>query len=219
MDKTDLHKRLVKMREKLGISSRKIAMEIGADPSYYAKAEKGGSISTTYLDALIEKYNIDRSWLYFGDKIDYGENDPRETVNESGSEYGLKEIPYYEHINASAGLNLAMLNNNERSIPIKIPNVDAQAFINVFGDSMYPKYCSGEIIGIKHIEKEFVMFGPAYVVQLKNGEAYLKYILPGKDKDHWILSSENSKYPQREFHLSKIDKVFIIKAVITKTTL
>lgn len=130
-----------------------------------------------------------------------------------------KDIPYYYDVNASAGLNFAMMNDKNDSVPIKIPNVDAQAYINVFGDSMYPKYCSGEIIGVKYIEKEFVMFGQAYVIQMKDGESYLKYILPGKDANHWKLGSENERYPAKEFHLSKIEKVFIIKAVISKITL
>ena len=130
-----------------------------------------------------------------------------------------KTIPYYPDINASAGLNFLMNNGHNYSVPITIPNVDAEAFINVFGDSMYPKFCSGEIIGIKTIEKDFVMFGQAYVIQMTDGEAYIKYIKKGKDDKHWILASENERYEPKEFNLSKIEKVFIIKAVITKTTL
>src|SRR5690606_41032114 len=126
--------------------------------------------------------------------------------------------PYFPDVNASAGLNYLSLQNKPYSVPISIPNVKADAFINVFGDSMYPKYCSGEIIGIKEVEKDMVMFGHAYVIQMKDGEAYLKYIKKGADDQHWLLVSENDHYEPREFHLKYIDKVFIIKAVITKTT-
>lgn len=128
-------------------------------------------------------------------------------------------IPYYPDINASAGMDFLTNNGHNYSLPIKIPNVDAQAFINVFGDSMYPKYCSGEIIGIKQIEKDMVFPGHAYVIQMIDGEAYIKYIDPGKDEEHWILRSENEKYKSKQIHLSKILKVYIIKAVITKSTL
>lgn len=128
-------------------------------------------------------------------------------------------IPYYPDINASAGMDFLAENGNHKKEMIDIPNVDAQAFINVFGDSMYPKFCAGEIIGIKQVEKDYVMFGNAYVIQMKNGEAYLKYIQPGNDDSHWQLTSENKHYAAKQFHLDKIDKIFIIKAVITKTTL
>jgi phage repressor protein C with HTH and peptisase S24 domain len=131
----------------------------------------------------------------------------------------LTTIPYFPDINASAGLDFLTENSTNYSIPMSIPNVDAQAFINVFGDSMDPKYCSGEIIGIKEIGKEFVMYGYAYVVHMVDGEAYLKYIKKGKDTEHWILASENPRYEPKEFHLSNIHKVYIIKAVISKTTI
>jgi phage repressor protein C with HTH and peptisase S24 domain len=128
-------------------------------------------------------------------------------------------IPYYPEVNASAGLNFLSDPSKNYSVPISIPNIKADAFINVFGDSMYPKYCSGEIIGIKEIDKEMVMFGHAYVIQMSDGEAYLKYIKKGADDTHWLLVSENQHYEPREFHLKHIDKVFIIKAIISKTTL
>ena len=128
-------------------------------------------------------------------------------------------IPYYPEVNASAGMDFLTNNGHNYSLPIKIPNVDAQAFINVFGDSMYPKFCSGEIIGIKEIQKDMVFFGHAYVIQMIDDEAYIKYIDQGKDDEHWILRSENPNYQPKQFHLSKIVKVYIIKAVISKSTL
>jgi phage repressor protein C with HTH and peptisase S24 domain len=130
-----------------------------------------------------------------------------------------KLIPYYPNVTASAGLNNLTENSGVDVEFFDIPNIDADKFINVFGDSMYPKYCSGEIIGIKEIEKDYVMFGQAYVLAMKNGEAYIKFIKAGKDENHWTLANENKHYEPREFHLDKIVKVFIIKAVITKTTI
>ena len=58
MDK-DLKNRLIAIRQNLGLSSRQIALKIGADPSYYAKAEKGGSLSNQYLDEVSEMAGIE----------------------------------------------------------------------------------------------------------------------------------------------------------------
>jgi len=127
--------------------------------------------------------------------------------------------PYFPEVNASAGLNFLNHPSGHYSVPISIPNVNADAFINVFGDSMYPKFCSGEIIGIKEVDKDMVMFGHAYVIQMSDGEAYLKYIKKGTTDENWLLVSENEHYEPREFHLKHIDKVFIIKATISRTTL
>jgi phage repressor protein C with HTH and peptisase S24 domain len=127
---------------------------------------------------------------------------------------------YYPDVNASAGLETEMQNDELKRIPINIPNWEkGVSFINVYGDSMYPKYCSGEIIGIKEVEPQYINYGYAYVVIFNDGQVFLKYIRKGKDNDHWLLDSENPKYESREYHLSLIKKVFIIKGVITKTTM
>jgi len=159
--------------------------------------------------------DISKEWLLTGKgsiKLDEvnNSNKGKKTIEP------FKSIPYYPSINTSAGLDFLTDNSQTESIPISIPNVDVQAFINVFGDSMEPKYCSGEIIGIKEVVKEFVMYGYAYVVQLADGALYLKYIRKGKDEKHWILASENLVYEPKEYHLSNINKVYIIKAVISK---
>lgn len=146
---------------------------------------------------------------------------------ENSELFETKSIPeksptgfYYPDIYASAGLETEMINDELNRIPVNIPNWEKGIeFINVYGDSMYPKYCSGEIIGIKEVQPEYLNYGYAYVVIFNDGQVFLKYINPGSDKEHWILSSENPKNPPREYHLSLIKKIFIIKGVITKTTM
>lgn len=127
---------------------------------------------------------------------------------------------YYPNVNAAAGLNKDIFNSEIEKIPITIPNWGKDLiFINVFGDSMYPKYCSGEIIGIKEIDKQYLNFGFAYVVVFNDGEVYMKYIRKGKDDKHWLLTSENEFYEPKEFLISAIKTVFIVKGVISKLTM
>ncbi|HZK69307.1 MAG TPA: S24 family peptidase [Paludibacter sp.] len=182
------------------------------------RTEKFPRVKSEIIDAALLTFKrVDKVWLLTGNGKMF--NDPELISFDDNLSKIVKTIPYYPDVNASAGLDFLTENGNNYSVPIKIPNVDAQAFINVFGDSMYPKYCSGEIIGIKEIEKDMVFPGHAFVIQMTDGEAYIKYIDPGKDDDHWILRSENPHYKPKQFHLSKIHKVYIIKAVITKSTL
>ena len=178
------------------------------------RTEKFPRVKSEIIDVILLTFNkVDKVWLLTGKGGMFNsDSKPDEPTVE-------KTIPYFPDVNASAGMDFLTENGHNYNLPIKIPNVDAQAFINVFGDSMYPKYCSGEIIGIKEIEKDMVFPGHAYVVQMTDGEAYIKYIDPGKDEEHWLLRSENEKYKPKQFHLSKIRKVYIIKAVITKSTL
>lgn len=160
--------------------------------------------SDAFLKKFVEVFKIENSELFETKSIP--EQDPT----------GF----YYPDIYASAGLETEMVNDELKRIPVNIPNWEKGVeFINVYGDSMYPKYCSGEIIGIKEVQPEYLNYGYAYVVIFNDGQVFLKYINPGSDKEHWILSSENPKHPPKEYHLSLIKKIFIIKGVITKTTM
>ena len=219
------------IREKIGVTQQELAIISNIPRDRIAKWEQGKGNPKTLdyltLNDLVKKW--EESPVKFKDFVNYKLKEAgidNNLIEKDTSIFELqndkeveKTIPYYPEVNASAGLNFLTNNGHNYSVPITIPNVDAEAFINVFGDSMYPKFCSGEIIGIKTIEKDFVMFGQAYVIQMTDGEAYIKYIRRGKDDKHWVLASENEMYEPKEFALSKIDKVFIIKAVITKTTL
>lgn len=128
-----------------------------------------------------------------------------------------KSFPYIEKLNK--GLDFIKPDYVHTGKTICIPYIDVQAFINVFGDSMYPKLNAGDVLGIKQIQKENIMFGEIYLLQLNNNEVWLKYIMPGKDKNHWILKSENANYPPKEFKVSEISNIFLIKTIIVNRTL
>lgn len=164
------------------------------------------SVDENYLNEVCKKLKINT----------YNKKEDKniETVEEPTTGY------YYPDVSASAGLETEMQNDELNRIPINIPNWERGiAFINVYGDSMYPKFCSGEIIGIKEVEPQYINYGYAYVVIFNDGQVFLKYIRKGKDDEHWVLASENPKYESKEYHLSLIKKIFIIKGVITKTTM
>lgn len=164
------------------------------------------SVDENYLNEVCKKLKINT----------YNEKEDKkiETVEEPTTNY------YYPDVNASAGLETEMQNDELKRVPINIPNWERGIdFINVYGDSMYPKFCSGEIIGIKEVEPQYINYGYAYVVIFNDGQVFLKYIYKGSDNEHWLLASENPKYESREYHLSLIKKIFIIKGVITKTTM
>lgn len=185
---------------------------------------------------VAEKAGVDRTTLYRWYEMEVLEDYMIEALEKAGIHLseGKRQLsyaktiqlnpdrpkPYYADVNTSAGLSVI---THDRAIKatsyIDIPNSGADFFINVFGDSMYPKYCAGEIVGLKYIDKDYVMFGHAYVVELINGESFIKYIRKGKDDNHWILASENKLYDDKAFHIDKIKTVYMIKVVLAKTSL
>ena len=220
MSDFEINKRVKDVQIYSGLNQKDFADKIGV--SYTTVNEvlnnKKGPGMNVIQGIAFAFVDISDEWLLTGkggmtmDTYNQIQADPVQTEK-------LHTIPYFPEVNASAGLDFLTENSISYSVPVCIPNVDAEAFINVFGDSMDPKYCSGEIIGIKEIGKDFVMYGYAYMILMADGEAYLKYIKKGKDAEHWILASENPRYEPKEFHLSNIYKVYIIKAVISKTAI
>ena len=214
MPDLELNKRVKEVQAYSALNQHDFADKIGV--SYTTVNEvmnnKKGAGMNVILGISSAFVDISGDWLLTGQgsmiKPDYN----------SALRKPLATVPYYPYVNASAGLDFLPANDQNDTESVFIPNLDVQAFINVFGNSMEPRYCSGEIIGIKEISKDFVMFGYAYVVVMTDGEAYLKYIRKGKSSSHWVLASENPLYEPREFHLSAIHKIYIIKAVISKTT-
>ena len=102
-------------------------------------------------------------------------------------------------------------------IPVYIPNFgDDVTFINVYGDSMYPKYKAGDVIGIKAVDFVYLVFGHPYVVVFDNGDVNIKYVRKGSDDLHVSLESENPKYDPREYPLRIIRAFYAVKGSVKK---
>ena len=124
---------------------------------------------------------------------------------------------YYPEVYAKAGFDIANFNDEMQRIPVYIPNFgDDVAFINVYGDSMYPKYKAGDVIGIKPVDFVYLVFGHPYVVVFDNGDVNIKYVRKGSDDLHVSLESENPKYDPREYPLSIIRAFYEVKGSVNK---
>ena len=137
--------------------------------------------------------------------------------NAIGEAKGKPTGYYYPDVNASAGFEIANFNNETTRIPIYLPEFGKDViFINVYGDSMYPKYKSGDMIGIKLTEFQYVVFGHPYVVVFDNGEVNIKYVCKGSDPQHVNLVSENTQYEPREYPLSIIRSFYAVTGCINR---
>ena len=146
-------------------------------------------------------------------------NEVREYFQEEaiGNPIGKPTGYYYPEIYAKAGFDIANFNDEMQRVPVYIPNFSKDVtFINVYGDSMYPKYKSGDVIGIKPVDFIYLVFGHPYVVVFDNGDVNIKYVCKGSDDDHVNLVSENPKYEPREYPLSIIRCFFTVKGSFNK---
>lgn len=200
-----------KERKRLGLTQKELASKLGVSYQTIQNWEKGTVIPNSKINMVNDIFNITESKMF---------KDVNKTESIKPESHIIPTGYYLPDVHAAAGLDKEIVNDELNRIPINLPNWEKGIdFINVYGDSMYPKYCSGEIIGIKEVELQYLNYGFAYVVILKDEQVLLKFIKKSEKEDYIILESENDFYQPKEYHIDQIKKVFIIKGVITKTTM
>lgn len=136
-------------------------------------------------------------------------------------------VPYFEDIESSGGIIPAM-NENGKEIPTFFINYehfnDCTAYLQHVGDSMYPKYCAGEIIAVKRIYNfDVVLWGEAYLIVTNdnaNSLRTVKLLFQHDEQSKIILRASNPNY-KGDTVINKVDilSMFIVKGKITRNQL
>lgn len=198
------------VRKELGLSQEALADALDMEQGSISDVERGKvGVSDNIKFKLKRKFGVNIEFIETGTGVPLQKG----TVN-----IEEKRVPYYD-IDATAG-NVTLFEEGAQEYIkqyITVPAFnDCEMFINVSGNSMYPKYCSGEAIGLKKIEDyDVVPYGEAYLIVTKE-QRLLKYIRKGRDKDHWLLTSENSEFEPFEIPKKKVLHLYIVKGKITK---
>lgn len=83
--------------------------------------------------------------------------------------------------------------------------------IRVDGDSMYPRYNSGEVLACRILlDRDLFDFGRVYVLNTRNGCVVKKVLPSGGDPDKVLCHSENPMYPDYEISKSDILGVAVV---------
>ena len=130
-------------------------------------------------------------------------------------------IRYWVDVDATAG-GLTMFDDNPMSkcIEMSIPEFgDCTDAVNLYGDSMFPLFKSGQIIILKEWAESFIDFGNVYLVITKSGNRMVKYLRKGSDAAHVLCVSENPAFDPFEILIDDILKLYIVKGSISKNTL
>ena len=154
---------------------------------------------------------------------------PEETgyVSEAPGPYACKKgVPYYENIEGTCSI-VAQFNDYPET-PTFFINYehfnDCTAYIPVVGDSMYPQYCSGEIIAVKRIYNlDVIQWGEAYFVvtnENANSLRTVKQVHWSEDPDKIILRASNPNFKgDTVINKSDVISMFIIKGNIKRNQL
>lgn len=90
----------------------------------------------------------------------------------------------------------------------------AEFLIRISGDSMQPKYYSGDIVACKRLPLDtFFQWNKVYVVDSEQG-VIIKRVRPGRDDKHVVLVSENTAYAPFELPLEKVYSIALVIGVV-----
>ncbi|RDC54104.1 XRE family transcriptional regulator [Pedobacter chinensis] len=170
-------------------------------------------ISNAIKDRLDLKFNVNLEWLETGIGEPFLKKGPVVSESKEG-------VPYFDISLSDTDTLLLEEEQADYFVNYK-PFNDCTAYLPVYGDSMYPKYASGEIIAVREITNyEVLQWGEAYVVMTNEKANHLrsiKLIFEHQDKNKLILRSSNPNFKgDTVIDKGSISSLYIIKGKITR---
>ena len=203
-----------------GLKPTRLEKEIGLSNGYLRTQEKRNADLGEGVLLKIIDYCLDLNpvWLLTGKGDMLNTPSSRSSEREDApiaykSKEGIPLIP----IDAMAGA----LTENSRSIMdydcehYVIPMFKGAEFlIPVKGDSMQPKYYSGDIVACKRLPLDtFFQWNRTYVIDSEQG-VLIKRVKQGEDNEHITLVSDNPEYDPFSLEKSRIYSLALVIGVV-----
>lgn len=208
---------LKKRIEEEGITPYKISLKTGVSQSTIGRILKGSTANSSTEKILMD-------FLLSNESSESDISSHIKTTQITKNQH--RGVPYYENMDVTATIATSFSDYPEAPtfyIDYEHFN-DCTAYVPVVGDSMYPSYCSGEIIAVKSIfNLDIIQWGEAYFV-VTNGNANdmrtIKQLHYHDDPDKIILRSSNPNF-KGDTIISKKDILFlyIVKGKIRRNQL
>lgn len=203
----DLIKRIKFVIEKEHLTANKFAKEIGFSQGNLSDILNGKRpVPASLIDAICKTFDVDKQWLLTG------EEQPKEEL--PADTMTLPLIPVGAMAGVLTGTSEAfMAYDCERYI---VPIFKGADFlIRVQGDSMMPKYLSGDIVACKRITMDRLWFqwGKTYVLDTKQGPL-IKRIEPSEKENCIKVCSYNADYKPFDLPTEEINALAVVTGCI-----
>ena len=201
---------------------------LGIAPTTLASWHKRNSFDYELIFAKCE--DIDANWLLSGQGSMLKSDVEQITEIHKPTKYMEKILEYQEitlyDIHAAANLRTLFADKNQNILgKIQLPNIPkCDGAMYVTGDSMDPLIKAGDIICYKEIyDFGNIIPGEMYLVSMDiEGDEYLtlKYITHSDNGKDWIrLESYNKRHDPKDFELSRVNALALIKISIRMNTM
>ncbi|MCC8146180.1 MAG: XRE family transcriptional regulator, partial [Bacteroidales bacterium] len=210
-----------------GLKMEEFSTKIGTHQSSLSRAlSEGNNVGDATINKISLAFNVNKDWLISGKGMKYNANQKDLKAPERVMISYEGGVPFYEDIESSGGIIPQQMNNVETpTFYINYEHFnDCTAYLTHVGDSMSPKYCSGEIIAVKRIYNfDIILWGEAYLVitnDSANNLRTVKLLFQHRDDDKIVLRSCNPDYKgDTIIRKEDIISLFVIKGKITRNQL
>lgn len=189
-----------------------------SNASFGKSLKNKGAIGTDKLENILKAYpDISPLWLVSGIGnmlTNYAPKKHTSTLQQTNDpNKGIPLIPVEAMAGFFQGEQSVMLHECDFYVMPIFKSADY--LITVKGDSMQPKYYSGDIIACKHLSLSDIFFqwGKVYVIDTDQG-ALIKKVEQGNSNDTITLVSENPTYKPFEVSRKSIYHISIVLGVI-----
>lgn len=204
------------IRESLGLTQAEMAINAGVNRSDISKLENG---EKKFIDISIVQYlntrGVDMNELFSEEeKINIVSNQQATSLKQHKS-YPLLPIEAFAGISSQTDYSVNFDSIKDRYIIPLFEGRQVDFLIYVRGDSMYPKYSSGDVVACKFIsERLFIQWNKVYVVDTKSQGTMIKRLKKSKIKDHITFKSDNDKFEEFDVPNKDIRNVALVVGVI-----
>lgn len=191
----------------------------------FSPIENGArKIGKRLAEEVIEYYHVNETWLATGVGPIYLEVEPpmEETEDKEEVNDGVPFINVNPTDISSGEFNL-LHEKAEYYVNFR-PFNDCDAYLPVYGDSMFPKYASGEIIAVRElVNKDIIQWGEAYLVianSYANNITTVKLLFEHNHDSKIVLRAANPEYKgDTILDRTAIKRLFLVKGKITRNQL
>lgn len=198
------------------LSQKKFEQAAGLSNGYINSLRNCPSISK--IQSILEAFpELNKNWLLTGEGEMLNSSSVASTPTAGeGPADGLPLIPVDAMAGALSGTSYEPISRYDCEDIYNVPAFrGAEFLIRVQGDSMQPKYMSGDIIACRRVPLSRLWFqwGKAYVLDTQQG-AIVKRIEPSRKKGCISACSENPKYKPFDLSVEEINGIAIVLGTI-----
>lgn len=206
--------RLKEIASYYGLSIRALEEKCGLGRGNISNMKDDGALGSDKLSKIFDALPaISPMWLVSGKGSMITELGSTVIATSIKSEDdGIPLIPF----EAMAGVFRGEVSVNESQCDrLLIPGVKANFVIPISGNSMEPRYYSGDMVACQSMALDDVFFqwGRVYVVDTDQG-VLIKRVTPGSSHDTITLVSENAFYTPFEIPRESIYHIALVKALV-----